>query len=407
MTPNPVLKDTFTKATERPHSQSKLDDPRFRLHEIASRILTDPVFDTKEESKKRESAQAVIDYPKSTKSEKSAALGVIYPRVTKCQKIPFMFGDTSEHVDGTPLRVSKDHGAYSFQGLFSCGSVWSCPICSSRIAQVRCNEVATAFKIWRSIGEENGKTHTQIMVSLTVPHHFDQSINSLRSSFMKTRVIMKNQQELKKNPTFKTWGMLCEKYGIKGTLSAIETTYGFNGWHPHSHDILFIDRELTNDELDEFKAYLTTAWIYACRRTKVKMTPDQEYYMFQKSVHVRKAPTAEQYVSKFGLVMDEKQANDEYENHKDILNPGWGAAQELTKSHIKKSRGDKGYTPWDFLRIIDEFPEDRKLYLRFGRLFREYSRAFFGCRQLFWSKGFKDEIGITNYILSDVPNPRS
>lgn len=388
------------------HPPGKLGDPRFRLHDIASRILLDPKFGTKEEKEKIDAG--------------------IYPRVTKCQKIPFINGNKSSHVDGVPLKRSKQEGFFGFGGLFSCASVWSCPICSSRIADTRCQEISRAFEIWQEIGKDGSlrtwsedqqswvnswgdkdSLHSQVMISFTVPHYVDQSISDLRESFMNSRRALKRQDELKKNPSFMPWKIICKEFGVKGTISAVEVTYGFNGWHPHSHDIFFLDRKLDHEELEELRTRLTTAWVYACKRSDVRMSPDQETYMYQRSVNVRNAPTAEEYISKFGYQgMSPEAAKAEYEKFKDVLNPGWGAAQELTKSHIKMSRGDKGYTPWDFLRIIDEFPDNDDVYLQFGRLFRDYSRTFFGSRQLFWSKGFKEELisygEATGYILSDL-----
>jgi len=282
---------------------------------------------------------------------------------------------------------------FHFGGLLQCGSVWSCPICSAKISALKCEQITQGFKNWQEIGRKDGKKYSQVMVSFTIPHYANQSIYDLRTDFMKSRRAMKGQQDLLRNPTFFPWKKICEEFGICGVLSGIETTWGYNGWHPHSHDILFLDRKLTKDELLEIQTRLVTAWIYACKRSKVKMSLNQETAMYSRSIRVSNAPTAEEYISKFGAI--------DYEKHKDILTPGWGAAQELTKSHIKKSRGEGGFTPWDFLRLIDQYPNDREIYLKFGRLFREYVRAFNAKQQLFWSKGFKAKLNLVDelYII--------
>ena len=367
------------------------EDIRFQLHEVASRILLDPRFDNKKEKNSRRIAELLLTDPDATQSQIKKAQKSLYPRVTKCHKIPLWRGNSVDDVQGVQLQKHKEHGSFKFGGLLHCGSAWSCPICASNISRTRCEEITQAFECWQNLGESKGEEYSMVMVSFTIPHHVEQSIDKLRKSFMTTRTIMSGQQILRRNPTFLPWNGIKEKYGIQGKIAAIECTYGYNGWHPHSHDILFLNRTLTDDELYELKSYLTTAWIYACRRTKVEMDLNQETHMYSKSVHVSRATTAQQYISKFGV--------SEFEKHKEILNPGWGPAQELTKSHIKKSRGDNGYTPWDFLRLIHQFPEDKSIYLKFGRLFRDYSRSFHGKQQIFFSKDFKKNLIDTLYII--------
>ena len=362
------------KAIKRNHTAKKRENPKFRLHDIASKILLDPRFTTKKEKES-------IDNNK-------------FPAVTRCNKTPFLYGNKVEHVEAVSLKKALEfENHFYFGGLFHCGSVFACPICSEKISQVRAEEIKESFKIWQQIGKDENKNHTQLMITFTIPHYNDQSLDDLRNAFMLTRRNFKQQEKLKKKANFDPYRILKEKYGIKGSISGIETTWGYNGWHPHSHDILFLDRELSFEEFNELKAYLTSAWLYACKRSKVKMTKKQEAYMLKHSIDIRRAATAEEYIAKFGLI--------DYEKHKNILNPGWGAANEITKAHIKNAiqSGSNHFTPWDMLRIIDQFPNDIDIYKKFGKLFSEYVRAFQGKRQLFWSKGFSKKLNI--YILSD------
>ena len=64
----------------------------------------------------------------------------------------------------------------------------------------------------------------------------------------------------------------------------------------------------------------------------------------------------------------------------------WGLEEEITKGHIKKGR-DNSLTPFDILRLSENDAE-------YSKLFREYADAFKGKRQLVWSKGLKDLLGI-------------
>jgi hypothetical protein len=66
----------------------------------------------------------------------------------------------------------------------------------------------------------------------------------------------------------------------------------------------------------------------------------------------------------------------------------WGMDSEITKGHIKRAKD--GETPFDLLRSVLADPGDRQ-----GRaLFREYAQAFRGKRQLVWSRGLRDLLGL-------------
>jgi len=348
----------------------------FQLHDIVSKVHTEQKFLTNTEyiSIQRKNNQ---------------------PRVCKCHKVPlYTGGEGVEHVQGVQVRKNKEFGNIYFAGLLHCGSAWVCPICAPRIAEQRCKEIALAFNKWEDLGEKNKTNNSQVMVSFTIPHVSDQSLKTLRKRFMLSRRNLKKQQKLRKNPSLQVYSDLKKKYKIKGIISAIEVTYGFNGWHPHSHDIFFLEEDLSRSDLEIFRTELTSAWIYACKRSKVKMNKQQEKAMYDHSVKISRAATAEQYISKFGIV--------EYEKNKDVLSPGWGAAQELSKNHIKLSYGQEGMTPWQMLKLIHDNPDDYSIYLKYGALFYEYSKVFRGRQQIFWSKNFKNFLNLTDYILSDV-----
>ncbi len=134
--------------------------------------------------------------------------------------------------------------------------------------------------------------------------------------------------------------------------------YGENGWHVHSHEILFIKPGLiVRDEL-RLHREIFFMWLGACRTAGLG-EPD-----FQHGVQVQDGHHAGKYASK------------------------WGMDCELTKGHIKQARGEGNYSPWDMLR---EYGKGRK---EFESLFREYARAFRGKRQLVWSDGMRNVAGL-------------
>lgn len=63
-----------------------------------------------------------------------------------------------------------------------------------------------------------------------------------------------------------------------------------------------------------------------------------------------------------------------------------GLRRRDNKGHVKKGR-ENSLTPFDLLRQSEDNPE-------YAKLFRQYADAFKGKRQLVWSKGLKDMLGI-------------
>jgi len=61
----------------------------------------------------------------------------------------------------------------------------------------------------------------------------------------------------------------------------------------------------------------------------------------------------------------------------------------MLRGHTKTSKGDKGMTPWDFLRDILKTGSERS-----EERFRLYAAAFKGRRQLYWSNGLKAKLGV-------------
>ena len=76
------------------------------------------------------------------------------------------------------------------------------------------------------------------------------------------------------------------------------------------------------------------------------------------------------YVAKFG---------------REHLREPWGAAAELTKSHLKRGRRNEHLTPFAMLELISLG------YDELEPIFREYALWFKGKHQLVWSAGLRSQ----------------
>lgn len=245
-----------------------------------------------------------------------------------------------------PLRVHN--GAAHFSGVETCGSVWTCPVCASRVATRRADDVKSVID---AIEAEGGATY---MMAFTLRHSRAQTAAETRAAVTGCWSKMLSRR---------AWKRLCAEYGITGYIRALEVTHGGNGWHPHLHTLLIGDRELSSDETAACELAIFELWESIVAKTGNGWVK-RSLFKFERAEN---SEMAGRYVVK------------------------WGADRELTQAHSKVARGG-GLSPWGLLeRSMDG---DR----RAGALFREYAKAFHGARQLTWSGGLKARFGI------DVPD---
>ena len=254
-------------------------------------------------------------------------------RVCKCGRVP-----TSGKVEVLGYaNTNKTH----YSGLQSCGSVWTCPVCASKISERRRLEVSKGISQAHNMGWDS------LLVTLTFPHSRTDNLKELlRKQSLASRLF-------KERSTYKR---MRKVYGIKGTIRALETTHSnANGWHPHLHELWFVERGFS---IARLRQQLYKAWNNAC------IDAGLECPSLANGVDVRAGDFAADYVSK------------------------WGMDYEIAKAHVKK--GKKGASRSPFQLLVDYEQGD----MQAGALFREYAEAFKGKRQLVWSKGLKKLFGI-------------
>lgn len=230
----------------------------------------------------------------------------------------------------------KTHKAF-YSGLAVCGSVWTCPVCAVKISERRRMEIKQAFEMHK---QEGGKI---ALLTLTFSHQKNDRLSDLMHSF---------GQATQKLFRGKAFDEIRNEMDLLGRIRVYEVTYGFNGFHPHTHIALFYKNDA---DLDLIKKRMYKLWEKAC--LKVGLVTSQKH-----GLDLQDGQEAEAYISKHG---------------------NWSLEQELSKSHIKKAKTDS-MTPFDFLR--EYFKNEDEKYLK---LFKEYAECFKGKRQIQWSPGLK------------------
>jgi len=251
-------------------------------------------------------------------------------RVATCFRVPI-----ASTVD---IWHHQDRQEAHYKGLAICGSVWMCPVCASKISERRRVELAAAIDRAAVLGL------VPYLLTLTVKHHNGETLTALLDRFGKARRLMRNRTP---------WKAWAAAVGVVGSVRSLEVTHGVNGWHVHTHEILF-----TRPGQPLSAADVLPMWQSACLTAGLQR-PD-------------------------GHGVDIRAGNNEVGNYVSK----WGMDSELTKSMSKRGR-DGHRSPFDFLRDYLQHGDEAD-----ADLFREYAEQFKSKHQIVWSKGLRDLLGL-------------
>lgn len=277
-------------------------------------------------------------------------------RVRKCGRCA-----TGEAVS---VKVSRtDAGLRAgFGGVQSCGSVWACPVCSEKINGARQSELAQGLGWWL------GEGRAALFGTLTLRHKRRDGLADLLAAIgpawnrtTSGAGVTWNGSKAKKAD--REIGDKA-RFGIRGVTRVVEIKDGANGWHPHVHFIMFLERELSPREVLDLESRLFARWEAALA---------DEGYSVVREVGIDLRPVRDAgdvlaaYFTKGATY---------------ATSPG-AAAYEVTGS-VTKREGKGGCTPFELLRAAQG--GDERALARWW----EYEAATKGRRQLTWSRGLRE-----------------
>jgi hypothetical protein len=225
-----------------------------------------------------------------------------------------------------------------------CGLSWCCPVCSSKIAARRAEELSRALTVWLGTGRK------LLFLTLTMPHEYGDGLRAA------VKTVRGGYRRVLQGRAFQEAKV---KWGIRGSVSALEITHGKNGWHPHMHILWFVEHALSEEEIAELHEWFFERWYAAIRRMRVRR-PDP-----------RNCPLERVADSAIGRYLSK-----------------CGAAFELARWDRKHATyGNR--TPFEIL-------EDIRLHGRRQdvQFWLEYEQAMYRVQQLTWSKGLRRSLGL-------------
>lgn len=235
-----------------------------------------------------------------------------------------------------------------------CGHIWTCPVCSPRIRQVRAGDVDQAAATWLT----RYGAGSVLLLTLTLPHdageRLDVVLGAVRRSFS-ALVAGRAWQEDKRT------------YQLAHYIRAHDLTVGPHGWHPHLHILLFARGALDPIQLDALRGRLFTRWGAAVQELD-RRAPTWEHGVTLEAARNRTDVT--RYVCQ--VVTDADGAD------------GPDVAMELARGDLKRSRHAEHRTPWQLLEDYGANPSERD-----RRLWREYEKATRGVKAIRWSNGLR------------------
>jgi hypothetical protein len=273
----------------------------------------------------------------------------------------------STNGDYVDIYRTKDGKNARFGNVIKCGSVWHCPVCSGVVTEERRAEVQAGMNAW---AKQGGNVY---LMTLTFPHTVAQSLDDVLPLYAKAEQSFKNSKTYKGAKAAHEWA---------GTIRGLEVTFGQNGWHPHTHVLIFAKPGMLDDTrtIDAMR----TAWVNALLKTGLG-DETQLNDMLLHAFDIKGGDYAAEYIAKFG--------------HEPKLASAWGAAREVTKGHSKigmsNIAGNHHATPFMLLAWYEQGDKEA------GAKFVEYAEAFEGRRMLTWSPGLKKRLLNTDEERTD------
>ncbi|MEG5182129.1 protein rep, partial [Microcoleus sp. A2-D5] len=265
-----------------------------------------------------------------------------------------------------------------FAGLQHCGSVWSCPVCSSRIL------VHRALEIGSVLGEAIRQGHPLGFVTLTMHHRKGHALDLLWAA---------GQKGWQRAISGRGWVAVEEL--VEGWVRVWEVTEGRNGWHVHVHLVVVLAKGSDAQALelvaggmfDRWSRGLVAAGLDAPRRV------GQDWHLAEGA---QAAEQLAEYLAK-SVQVGRAGANAEAIANAARVNLADGLGLELTHGMSGRAREGLATRPvWSLLDDLAETGEASAL-----RRWHEWERGSKGKQQVGWSNGLRDRFASTLDEVTD------
>ncbi len=243
------------------------------------------------------------------------------------------------------VHFNRQYNSAKVAGLETCGSVWACPVCRTKIMSGRADELREVGEAFRGDG---GNT---CMVTLTVPHYSGQSLSKIIGTHKGKTGLAGAFARMRQHRRFRE---LKQHIKYVADTRALEITHGRNGFHAHVHMILYYDAPI---ELSELETMFYGLWADVCQSADLEPP--------SRSHGVKVTEGEGEYLAK------------------------WGAPCELTSvAHKEAKNGNRTMAEMEAVLLTDDPDATRQAEI----ILKEYYSTMAGRRLLTWGgKNLKKE----------------
>ncbi|GAI40509.1 unnamed protein product, partial [marine sediment metagenome] len=142
------------------------------------------------------------------------------------------------------------------RGLIHCGSGWKDPVCGHQISLQRAKDIQAVIGPHRKAGGDVVLgTFTVAHDQFTVSHNQRDRLAPMLKTISKAFHLTTSGRAWKK-----VQDVVGARIVVVGWVRSAEITVGEYGWHPHFHALFFIDRILTEDEIEALEQFFYERW---------------------------------------------------------------------------------------------------------------------------------------------------
>lgn len=257
---------------------------------------------------------------------------------------------------GKNVYIKNSISGAHYGNIERCSSISACPCCAPVIRAGRAREIEKAAK---SHLESHG-SGSLLFLTLTVRHDasmkFSKTLDTVAEGW---RRLIKNKWWRKPKTGIKA------RFGIEGYIRALETTWGVeNGWHPHAHILLFLEKPLPPQYLVNLGNMIHIKWAKWCKK-ELGLVPSRE-----RGIDVQ-------------VVENDLKVLSKYLSKVDAESKRWGLGGEMARGDVKRGKKER-FQPFQFLDDDMPLPRSKRF-----QLWNDYAEVMHGRRVITWSRGLK------------------